>query len=97
MKTGKKSRFESTSFWIYNDFLSETVYYNDQKDRKQSKVVVINDRNNKPKKVTLTPAQKLHNRQTLETVEILRSNRFKDLVRSDIYNDDEIKAFQLGK
>ncbi|QQQ29762.1 hypothetical protein [Chryseobacterium indoltheticum] len=54
-KTGKYTRFEKTSYFVYNDFYSKPFYYNDSQGKKQSKIQIVSDKNGKPKKLTLTP------------------------------------------
>ena len=56
-----------TSYFIYNEFQNETVYYTDANGRKQSKIEILIDKKGTPKKLTLTPAQKHHNKETNET------------------------------
>ena len=52
-KTGKKTRYEKTSYFVYNEFQSETVYYTDANGKKQSKIEILTDKNGNPKKLTL--------------------------------------------
>src|SRR5690606_26376162 len=89
-----KSRRESTDYWIYNNFKSETIYYLDENGKKQSKIQVITDKKGIPKKITLSALQKHHNKQMLETAELLRQKRFKELMKADIYTEEEIKSFE---
>lgn len=49
-KTGKYTRYEKTSYFLYNDFQSEAVYYTDTKGKKQSRVEIITDKKGSPKK-----------------------------------------------
>lgn len=94
-KTGKYTRYEKTSYFIYNDFQSETVNYTDSKGKKQSKVEITLDRNGKPRKLTLTPVQKQHNKEALQYIELYRAKRFKEIIKPEIYTEAELKAEQL--
>ncbi|MGC4128697.1 MAG: site-specific integrase [Bergeyella sp.] len=96
-KTGRYTRYEKTNYFIYNDFQSEVLYYNDSKGKKQSKVEVIKDKKGLPKKLTLTPAQKLHNKEVSETIELYRARRFKEITKSDIFSEAELKAVELAE
>ncbi|WP_223605796.1 site-specific integrase [Chryseobacterium sp. OSA05B] len=96
-KTGKKTRYEKTSYFIYNEFQSETLYYTDASGKKQSKIEIVTDKNGNPKKLTLTPAQKQHNRETNEMIELYRAKRFKEVINPDIYSETELKALELAE
>lgn len=96
-KTGKYTRYEKTSYFLYNDFQSEAVYYTDTKGKKQSRVEIITDKKGSPKKLTLTPAQKLHNKEALEMVELYRAKRFKEITKPDIYTETELKSLELAE
>lgn len=96
-KTGKYTRYEKTSYFLYNDFQSETVYYNDTKGKKQSKVEIITDKTGNPRKLTLTPAQKHHNKEILEAIELLRAKRFREITKPDIYTEAELKTLELAE
>lgn len=96
-KTGKYTRYEKTSYFIYNDFQSETIYYTDSNGKKQSKIEIITDKKGKPKSLTLTQAQKLHNKQIAETIELYRAKRFKEITKPDIYSETELKSFELAE
>ncbi|MDC8104778.1 site-specific integrase [Chryseobacterium sp. B21-037] len=94
-KTGKKTRYEKTSYFIYNEFQSETVYYTDANGKKQSKIEILTDKKGNPKKLTLTPAQKHHNKETNEMIELYRAKRFKEVISPDIYTEAELKTLEL--
>lgn len=96
-KTGKKTRYEKTSYFIYNEFQSEIIHYTDAHGKKQSKIEIVTDKNGNPKKLILTPAQKQHNRETNEMVELYRAKRFKEVINPDIYTEAELKAFELAE
>lgn len=96
-KTGKYTRYEKTSYFIYNDFQSETIYYNDSNGKKQSKIEIIMDKKGNPKSLTLTQAQKLHNKEIAEAIELYRAKRFKEITKPDIYSDAELKSFELAE
>lgn len=96
-KTGKYTRYEKTSYFLYNDFQSEIIYYNDSKGKKQSKIEIVADKKGFPKKLTLTPAQKLHNKEVLEMVELYRAKRFKEITKPDIYTETELKSLELAE
>ena len=53
------------------------------------------DKNGKPKKLTLTPVQKQHNKEALQYIELYRSKRFKEIIKPEIYTEAELKAEQL--
>ncbi len=82
---------------MYNDFQSETVYYNDTKGKKQSKVEIITDKTGNPRKLTLTPGQKHHNKETLEAIELLRAKRFREITKPNIYTEAELKTLELAE
>lgn len=96
-KTGKYTRFEKTSYFVYNDFYSEPFYYNDSQGKKQSKIQIVSDKNGKPKKLTLTPAQKHHNKENNEMIELYRAKRFKEITKPDIYTEAELKTLELAE
>ncbi|MDV2493894.1 hypothetical protein CMU11_00890 [Elizabethkingia anophelis] len=96
-KSGKNTRYEKTSYFIYNDFQSEIVHYIDSKGKKQSRVEITLDKNGKPKKLALTPSQKQHNKDALQYIEIYRAKRFKEIIKPEIYTEAEIKAEQLAE
>ena len=93
--TKKSSRYETTSFWIYNDFKSETVYYEDQNGKKQSKIEVLKDRSGKPKKIILSAIQKRHNQENVLSAEILQGKRLKEITKPDLYSSSELRNMQL--
>lgn len=94
-KTGKKTRYEKTSYFIYNEFQSETVHYTDANGKKQSKIEILIDKKGNPKKLTLTPAQKHHNKETNEMIELYRAKRFREVINPDIYTEAELKVLKL--
>lgn len=94
-KTGKMTRFEKTPYFIYNDFQSQVVYYLDQHGKKQSKLEILKDKKGCNKKLTLTPAQKLHNKEALEMSELYRAKRFKEFTKDLVYTEAELKSFDL--
>ncbi|ANF51901.1 hypothetical protein A0O34_15895 [Chryseobacterium glaciei] len=96
-KTGKKTRYEKTSYFIYNEFQSDTVYYTDANGKKQSKIEILTDKNGNPKKLTLTPAQKHHNKEINEMIELYRAKRFKEVINPDIYSETELRALELAE
>jgi|GEM_PF-623252 len=96
-KTGKQTRFEKTSYFLYNDFQSETVYYQDSNGKKQSKIELVFDKKGKTKSLTLSSAQKQHNKETLELVELYRAKRFKEITKPDIYTEAELKTAELAE
>ena len=49
-KTGKRTRYEYTKIWVYDDYQSETVYYTDSNGKKQSKIEILIDKKGQPKK-----------------------------------------------
>lgn len=96
-KTGKNTRYEKTNYFVYNDFQSETIRYTDSNGKVQSRVEIIKDKSGKPKKLILSPAQKLSNRENLESVELYRAKRFREITKSDIFTEGELLSVELSE
>lgn len=93
----KKTRYEKTDYWIYNDFQSETEYYEDSNGKRQSRINIVKDRNGNPKKITLTAQQKQHNKEMRAKANAYMARRLLDITDSGIRTEDEIRQFELSE
>ena len=96
-KTGKRTRYEYTKIWVYDDYHSETVYYSDKNGKKQSKIEILIDKKGLPKKKTLTIEQKHHNREAERMITIYQSQRLQELSKFELLSEEQIKAEELAQ
>lgn len=74
-ETGKSTRREFLKLFLCATEQREQQTYTDSNGKEQQRIVPLLDSKHEPKKVVLTPLQKLHNKETSALAENIRSQR----------------------
>lgn len=94
-ETGQQTRREFLNMFLCNEIEIEEQKYFDDNGKEQKRFVTILDKKGEPKKVKLSPIDKQHNKETLQTAEHIRQKRDNELNKPEIYTGYEKEQLKI--
>ncbi|KAB2867774.1 MAG: hypothetical protein F9K37_11710, partial [Bacteroidales bacterium] len=94
-ETGKKTRREFLNMFLFNDTEIEEQRYLDANGKEQKRYIPTLDKKYNPKKVKLSPTEKLHNIETLKLAEQIRQKRENYINKPEIYTGYEKEQLKI--
>ncbi|MBP7679070.1 MAG: site-specific integrase [Bacteroidales bacterium] len=99
-ETDKPTRREFLKLYLYNEIEIEEKKYLDINGKELKRFVPILDQNGKPKKIKLSPIEKLHNTGMRSIAEQIRNKREMEINKPEIYSGyekEQLKIKELGQ